>query len=291
MKEETLKKIFVAPLIIFLVILVIYPLVYSIYMSLHINALTHPELGQPFVGLGNYVDLFLSATFRDSALRTIEFVLATVSISFFLGLGSALIFSRLTRGKTVIRTAFIIPTIVSPIVVALIWRFMLHPQLGVINYLLGVMRLPSNTAWLGNTSTALLSLVLIDVWEWTPLMTLIILAGLISAPKAPFEAAKVDGLSKWTVFRKITFPMIKPMMMIAILIRTMDAWKTFDIVFTCTKGGPGITTKIWPFFAYRLGWEHFRMGLTSAFSVIMLFSITLICMLMLHAVTRGGKVE
>ena len=291
MKEKTLKTIFVVPLIVFLLIFIVYPLGYSIFMSLHINALTHPELGQPFVGLGNYVDLFSSPEFWDSALKTTEFVLATVSISFFLGLGSALVFSRLTRGKAVIRTAFVIPTLVSPIVIALIWRFMLHSHLGVINYLLGVMRLPSNTAWLGNTSTALLSLVLIDVWEWTPLMTLIILAGLISAPKTPFEAAKVDGLSKWTVFRKITFPMIKPMMVIAILIRTMDAWKTFEIVYTCTKGGPGVATKIWPFFAYRLGWEHFRMGLTSAFSVIMLLSITVICMLILRFVRKGGEVE
>jgi len=290
MEEKKLKYIFLLPVFVFLLAFIIFPLAYSIYLSFHRCGLTHPEIGTPFVGIGNYWELLSSPEFWDSTLKTLGFVAGSVLFSFLLGLGLALSLVRVTRLKEFFRTAFVIPTIMPPIVIGLLWRFMLHPHLGIIDYLLSQVGFPPHMAWLGNPSTALFSLMVIDVWEWMPLMMLIMLAGLMSIPKAPFEAAKVDGLSRWTTFRKLTVPMIKPMMIVAILIRTMDAFRTFEIIYTGTKGGPGTATKTWEFFAYRIGWEYFNMGLASAFSIIMLFLIIGLCMLLLRSFRRGVQI-
>lgn len=279
---------FVAPTVFTLLCIVIFPLIFSLSLSLHDWNIFRQE-GWQWRGLGNYADiLFLDPYFRQSLKVTVFFLLGTVPLQFILGLAVALILYRITR-KIIgfLRTTLIVPAIMTPIVVGIIWRLMYNPDLGMLNYLLSLIGLPP-VNWTGMPMSALPSVMMADIWEWTPFMALILLAGLQALPREPYEAAVVDGASNWQSFRYITLPLLSPVMLVAILIRLMDSFKTFDLIFVLTQGGPGMSTETMNYYTYRYGFKFFHMGYASALSWLLVIIVTVISIILVRTIRSRG---
>jgi len=281
LKHNYIWFLLLAPAFLSLLIIVVYPMIFSLSLSFHQWNIIRPG-GWTLVGLSNYIEILLHDSYFYSSLKTtFIYLLGTVPIQFGLGLLIALILQNVTKKISgFLRTILIIPTIMTPIVVGIIWRLMYNPDIGTLNYFLDLFHLaPIN--WVGMPNTALLSVMVVDIWEWTPFMALILLAGLQSLPTEPFEAALVDGASFLQMFRFITLPLLIPTMLIALLIRIIDSFKTFDIIFVLTQGGPGRVTETMNYYTYRYGFKFFHMGYTSALSWILLMIVTIISMLLI----------
>ncbi|MGQ9615126.1 MAG: carbohydrate ABC transporter permease [Spirochaetota bacterium] len=279
---------FLAPTLVVLISIVIFPLIFSLSLSLHDWNVIRAK-GWEWVGLKNFKDiLFEDPYFRSSIKVTFLYLLGTVPVEFALGLVVALLLYQITR-KIIgfLRTTLIIPAIMTPIIVGLIWRLMYNPDLGMLNYFLSLLGLkPIN--WTGMPKTALPSVMMTDIWEWTPFMTLIMLSGLHALPREPFEAAYVDGATYLQLLRFITLPLLSPIMIVALLIRLMDSFKTFDIIFVLTEGGPGMSTEIMNYYTYRYGFKFFHMGYASALSWLLVVIVTVIAITLIRSIRYRG---
>jgi multiple sugar transport system permease protein len=221
-----------------------------------------------WVALGNYTSLlFHDPRFWGAVARTFVFTIVAVVVETVLGVIIALVLNRETRGQNLIKTLFLLPMIATPVAVGMVWLLMFEPSIGVINYLLELLRLPQGL-WLASPNQALASLILVDVWQWTPMITLIVLAGLASLSREPFEAAIVDGASRLQTVFYITLPLIKSTVVAAVILRTIDAIKTYDIIYTMTQGGPGFATETLNIYSFVLGFQYFQMGKASALLMI-----------------------
>jgi multiple sugar transport system permease protein len=203
------------------------------------------------------------------------FVFWSVFIEFVLGLGLALLLYKEIRGKNIIRAALIIPMIVCPSVIALIWKYLLNDTFGILTLLVKRLGI-QNMHWHGDIRTALPTFILIDVWEWTSFLFLILLSGLISLPVTLYEAAKIDGANSWKLFRFITLPLMKPVIIIALFLRTLDALRTFDVVWILTRGGPSHSTELISVAIFKEGLHFFNVGYASAISLILLLVVGII---------------
>ncbi len=199
----------------------------------------------------------------------------TVAIETLLGLGIALLLNDEFRGRGAVRTIIVFPLMISPVVVGLIWRFMYNTDRGMLNYFLHLLGIDI-VDWLGRQATALPAVMLADIWEWTPFIALILMAALQALPDEPFEAALIDGANSWQMFRYLTYPMIRPALMVAILIRTMDAFKIFDTIYVLTLGGPGVSTQVIGLYTYKWGFKFFQMGYASALSYLMILMLVIV---------------
>jgi len=287
-KRKYTWVLFVAPAVVVLLCIVIFPLIFSLSLSLHEWNIIRAG-GWQWKGLDNYATiLFQDPYFRTSLKVTVFYLLGTVPLQLALGLVVALILNRITR-KVIgfLRTTLVIPAIMTPIVVGIIWRLMYNPDLGMLNYLLGLFHLPP-VNWTGMPRTALPSVMMADTWEWTPFMALILLAGLQALPREPFEAAHVDGATNWQTFRFITLPLLSPVLIVAILIRLMDSFKTFDLIFVLTQGGPGMSTETMNYYTYRYGFKFFHMGYASALSWLLVIIVTVISMILVRTIRSRG---
>jgi len=288
-KRRYVWLFFLAPTMGTLISIVIFPLIFSLSLSFHSWNVISRTGGWKWVGISNYKTILMQDPYFRSALKvTLVYIAGTVPLQFGLGLVVALILHRIV-GKIIgfLRTVLIIPTILTPVVVGMIWRLMYNPDLGMLNYFLSLFGLPP-IDWVGRGETALISVMMADIWEWTPFMALIILAGLQSLPQEPFEAAFVDGASSWQIFRYITFPLLTPAMLVALLIRLMDSFKTFDLIFVLTQGGPGMSTEILNYYTYRYGFKFFHLGYASALSWILLVIVTVISMVLIRILRSKG---
>jgi multiple sugar transport system permease protein len=265
---------FLAPAFLYLVAFSIYPLIYAVNVSLRQYILSKPYLGMQWVGLDNFVRVLTDKQFHYSMLATIYFAGVSVVIELLLGLAIALLLHRNLPGLGVIRTIVVIPMMIAPVVVGLTWKYMLDYDTGVLNYFIRQVGIePPN--WLGSATWAIPALILTDVWEWTPLFALMLLAGLQAMPEEPFEAAKVDGASSWQSFWNLTLNFIKPFILIALLLRVMDTLRTFDLPFVMTAGGPGRATEFASLYAYRQAFSYYyvSVGIAAAFVILILISI------------------
>jgi len=273
---------FISPVVIFLLVLTLLPTIYLFYLSLcRWDVIT----GTPtFNGLMNYINLFRDQVFWASLRRTLIFVAASVSSQLILGFAMALLINRPhIRGIGIVRTLIILPMSITPIVVGLMWRILYNPSFGLINSLLDFFGIVG-PEWLGSKDTALLSVIIVDIWQWTPFMFLMMTAGLQSLPTEPFEAALVDGASGFQILRLITLPLMKPIILVAVLFRIIDGFKvsTFDSIFIMTKGGPGSITQTLNIYAFLSGFEWFNLGYASAMVVFTLILLTIIGRLFLR---------
>jgi multiple sugar transport system permease protein len=259
--------LFVIPIALYLVVFFLYPVIYNIYISFFDYSLGSPKT---FIGLQNYVAMAHDTQFLHSLLTTAVFVIAAVLAELVLGLGIALLLNYESKMMSIIRTLILIPTVFTPLVAGLVWKALYHPDLGVITYYLRALGMPIGRGLTVERSTALLSIILVDIWEWTPLMIIIILAGLKSLPKEPYEAGAIDGASTWRLFQYITLPLLRPTIMVALLIRAMDALKIFDIVWAITGGGPGTATTVANLRIFEIGVQQLRVGYASALSNVLL---------------------
>ncbi len=270
------------PLVGLLAAVLAWPALFALWVSLHDYRLTRLR-DVRFVGLDHYRALLFDPVFLNAMANTLHFVLAAVALELLLGLGLALALHRLRTGRHLARALVLVPMFVTPIAVGLMFRFLLNPQLGVVPYLLG--RLGITVDWFG-PGLALWSLILIDVWQWTPFMVLMLLAGLEALPRAPFEAARVDGASPWRIFTRITLPLLRPVVLVALVIRGLDAFKVFEYVYAITRGGPGDSTETVQFLIYKVGFRFFRMGEASAMAWLLLLVTLALTVLLWHLLRR-----
>lgn len=268
--------ILLAPTLAVLAFLGLFPFFYAIRMAAFNVNLAKPYLPQVFQGLRQYKELVQDANFINSLRVTVVYTVEAVFIQFWAGLGIALLFRRQIHLKGLFRVCILVPMVLTPVVVGLMWRFLLYPHAGIVTYymerifrFLGM----APPQLLANPRLALQTLIWIDIWEWTPFMFLILHAGLSSMPPEPYEAAMMDGASKWFIFRTVTLPLLKPSILIALLIRTMDAFRTFDTIFVLTEGGPGNSTETMNIFLTHLGFKFFYTSRAAAMALIMLVMI------------------
>lgn len=245
--------------------------------------------GWKWVGLGNFANIILHDSYFRTSLRvTLLYLASTVPLQFVLGLAVALILNEIVhRIIGYLRVALILPAMMTPVVVGIVWRLMYNPDIGMLNYFLSFFGVHPVT-WTGMPGTALLSVVMADTWEWTPFMALIILAGLQSLPREPFEAAIVDGASYLRVLRFITLPLLRPVLVVAVLIRLMDSFKAFDLIFVLTQGGPGMSTEILNYYTYRTGFKFFHMGYASALSWLLVVIVNIVATILLRMIRARG---
>jgi multiple sugar transport system permease protein len=276
--------LFPAPAVLLVAVIIVYPIVYTGWMSLHewfASSLTGPR----FIGGANYSKILLGdPRFREAVLRTIYFTILAVAAETVLGVAMALLFNREFWGRGLLRTLAILPMVATPTAIALVFVMMYHPTLGVANYLVSVVGL-SPFRWTYSSATALYALALVDVWQWTPLIMLIALAGLASLPREPYEAAHLDGATSWQAFWHITLPLLRPTLVVAILFRAIDALKTFDIIFVMTQGGPANATETVNLLLFNQAFSYFNMGYAASMAVA-LFALVLGASLILIKVRR-----
>jgi multiple sugar transport system permease protein len=208
-----------------------------------------------------------------------------VSLQFAFGLGLANLFNKEIKGEGVIRSAMVLPMVIPSILVGLIWLFMYKRDFGIINYMLGLLNIQP-IAWLSTSMNSMAAIIIADVWQWTPFMFLLLLAGLRSLPTEQYESARVDGASSWQIFRYITLPLLRPVITIALVIRSMDAFREFDKIFQLTGGGPGVATETISLFIYRNGFRYFNMGYASAISYLTLIIIIIFSTLYIRVFQR-----
>ena len=276
------------PAIILIVALSVYPLVYSLWLALHQWDLQTP--GTPLIWLDNF-----SAALRDermwAALRNTGLIVAVgITFEFLIGLGLALMLVDSPFLKRFVLPIFILPVMMVPIVVGLAWRMMWDNQFGAVNAAIRVFfGSDTNIIWLGQTDTAIIAMIVTQVWQWTPFMFIILLAALSSVNPELYEAAVLDGANWWRSLIDITLPSIRHIIAVAILFRALDAFKIFDLVYMFTQGGPGTSTETVSWYIYRLGFQFFRMGYASAISYLVLIMLSLVATLYVARFVREGQ--
>ena len=261
-----------APAVVTLFLIVIIPIVFNLYLAFTKWTI---GLGQPrFIGLGNFIELLSDERVLNGVKVMIYFSGLSLSLELVLGLLIAVYFNRQFKGSEVVQAIYILPFAATPVAVALIWRIMLNPEIGVLNYLLQSVGLPGSL-WVSSPKTVIPALVMVDVWKWTPMITLIVLAGLKSLPHEPYEAAQIDGANALQIFWYITLPLIRPVLIAALMLRSLDNLKEFDMIYTITQGGPGIASETLYLYSYNVGFSFFKAGYGSALMVVV-FLIVLV---------------
>jgi multiple sugar transport system permease protein len=268
---------FVVPAAVTVVAVIIFPWLFTAYVSAF-----DWRLGgeRRFLGLGNYQALFTDARFGWAVLRTLFYTVLAVVAPMVFGIAAALAFHRKFPLRGLARTIFILPMMATPVAVALVWTMMFHPQLGVLNWLLMQLGLPPSM-WVYAADTVIPTLVMVEVWHWTPLVMLLILGGLASLPVDPYEAARIDGASAWQAFRHITLPLLAPFIVVALIIRTIDALKAFDTIYVITQGGPGQASETINIFLYLQAFAFYNVGYASAVVVVFFAIIMALAALLL----------
>lgn len=270
--------VFPAPAVITLFLIVIIPIGYNLYLAFTKWTI---GLGEPrFIGFDNFIELFWDARVLNGLKIMVYFSGVSLSIELALGLLIALYFHRQFKGSEIVQAIYILPFAATPVAVALIWRIMLNPEIGVMNYLLQSIGLPGSL-WVSSARTVIPALVMVDVWKWTPMITLIVLAGLKSLPNDPYEAARIDGANMLQIFWYITLPLIRPVLLAALMLRSLDNLKEFDIIYTITQGGPGIASETLYLYSYKVGFGFFKAGYGSALMVVV-FLIVLVFNVMMN---------
>ena len=284
MSVERGKSVFILPGLIVLVAIILFPLLFTIRVSFSDWDVARP--GLDWIGATNYLRLAQDTRFWESFRRLALMALGSVTLQYLLGFGLALLVWRDVRARRFFRVLFLIPMMTTPVIMAVIWRTVFHESLGPANdllHLLGFAPLP----WLSNDGLAMTSIIIVEVWQWTPFMFLMLLAGLMSLPREPFLAAAIDGAGPVRTFLRVTFPMMAPISIGAIVIRLIEASKILDSVYVITSGGPGTATETSSYYIFIRGLRDFQVGYAAALSftylVIMAISLTIIAKVLARA--------
>jgi multiple sugar transport system permease protein len=274
---------FVIPALVVISAVIVFPWVFTLWMSAHRWTLGQE---QSFIGFENYVRLASDARFWESLWHTLVYTVPSVVAPLFLGTLAALVFDAQFPLRGFLRGVFVMPMMATPVAIALVWTMMFHPQLGVLNYLLSFIHI-GPLEWIYNQSTVIPSLVLVETWQWTPLVMLIVLGGLAAVPREPYESAEIDGANAWQKFRYLTMPMIAPFLMIAVIIRSIDAVKSFDIIYAMTQGGPGTASETINIYLYNTAFAYYDIGYGSAMAVVFFIIIVALSFVLLMVRQRS----
>ncbi|KQW54938.1 MULTISPECIES: sugar ABC transporter permease [Ensifer] len=267
--ERHLRILMLAPTVLILLGLTIFPSLYMFYAAVH-KISPNPDLPWEFVGTDNFARLLSDTQFHVALWNTTVFTVVAVTTEFLLGLGLALLLDKFIRRLAFLKTVLMIPMMLPPVAVAITWKIIYEPQFGVLNEIMFRLGLPLQ-AWAGDVNLAMFSIIVADVWQWTPFIFLLMLAGLASLPVEPYEAAALDGASSWRQFWDLTLPFLKPVIAIALLLRVMDALRLFDLVFILTGGGPADRTKVLSLYIYQVAYRFADPGYAAAISLFVLF--------------------
>lgn len=280
--DAHMSTFFAGPTVVLLIAMIVLPLCFAGYLAL--TRWTGGVAPPTFIGLDNYVALAQDPRFIAGLGRTALFAIVAVGLETVIGVSIALLINRPFRGRRLVQSLFLLPVIATPVAIALVWRFMFQPDLGLLNKLLAVFGLPPSE-WVANSSTALLLVALVDVWQWTGFIVLMTLTALIALPQWPYEAAAVDGANRWQTLWHITLPLIKPVVVAAVVFRSIDALKTFDLIMVITGGGPGNASETIDLYGYRATFEYQQLGYASA--MLLVFFVLIAVTVWLLAKLRG----
>ena len=267
----------ISPAVIVLLAINLFPIVYAVYISFHHWTLARPQPPR-FAGWFNYEEALIDDRFINAIWVSLSFVTLAVAVEFILGFLLAFVFHARLRGLATLRKISMLPVMVMPLVVGLVWFYMFNENFGVVNWvvtLFGSPRLP----FLTHDTLALWSLVIADVWQWTPFVMLVLFAALQSLPEYVYEAARMDGLSGWQIFWRITLPLLRPAIWVVLILRIVDAFRMVELVFMMTKGGPAGYTEVLPWYLYTTGFLSLDLGYAAAMAVLMLILVTIVSQL------------
>jgi multiple sugar transport system permease protein len=256
---------YVAPALGLLGGVALFPLLYVIYLSFYRRLLIFDI--SKFVGLENYRFLLQDERFWNALQNTAYFTGVSVSAQLLLGLGIALLLNRSFRGKDWVRALILVPWVIPTVVSARMWEWIYNPEFGILNFLLG-----AKINWLGTPGLALHAAIFADVWKTTPFVVILLLAGLQIIPRELYQAARVDGAGAWAAFRRITLPLLMPVLLVTLIFRMLDAWRVFDVIYVLTGGGPANTTETLSLYAYKMLFQTLQFGYGSALSVVTFLS-------------------
>ena len=291
MKRKRIAYLFILPTVIIILIITIFPLIYSLRISLTRYYLPS-GIPPRFIGLKNYIQIFRDTKVKDSIIVTLKIAIPALVLEFSLGLTIALLLNRITKGKSILTSIITAPMLISPAAAGMAFRLLYHPTYGPINSFLSLFFLDSSSLkidWLGSSRLAIYSIMLVDVWQMTPFIILVLLAGLTSIPEELYESGKIDGGSALQLFRGITLPLLRMPIIVAVLIRLIDLLKFFDLVYILTFGGPARTTETITFYTYFTGIRFFEVGYGAALSFVLLYLIIILSSIFLK-VTRKKEV-
>lgn len=267
--------LFLAPAVVILGVALLYPIGYMIYASL-LDWNPSQRIGEAeYVGLRNYIGLLSDDAFRESFWVTIKFSAVVVTLEMVIGVGLAMLLDRNIRGMSVLRTIFILPMMIAPIVVGMMWRYMYHPTVGIFNRTLKSLGLEP-VPWLSDGSWAFASVVIADVWQWTPFIFILSLAALQSLPQSTLEAARIDGANNWQQIVYIKLPLMMPVLIVTLLLRLIDAFKVLEVILVLTNGGPGLSTEILALRISRTAAEFRELGEAAAMSNYLLILLLIL---------------
>ncbi|MBV9656033.1 MAG: sugar ABC transporter permease [Acetobacteraceae bacterium] len=270
--------LFILPAGVVVAAVILFPWAFTLFMSLQDM---HVGSAMSFAGLANYRRMLDDDRFLWAILRTLYFTSLSVFFPTIIGVAAAVCFNKHFPLRSLARTIFILPMMATPVAVALVWTMMFHPQLGVLNYLLTSAGLPPST-WVYDSATVIPTLVMVETWQWTPLVMLIVLGGLASLPADPYEAAQLDGANGWQCFRHITLPLVWPFILVALVLRAVDALKAFDTIFVISGGGPGTSSETLNLYLYQQAFAYYDIGFASAIVVVFFALIMLVTLLLMR---------
>jgi len=282
--EKNLRYLFPLPAVIFVVVLMVFPVGYTFFLSFTDWSLTS---GRPLsvVALKSYLQVLQEPRFLEALGRTFYFTFGSVIVEMVLGTVLALALNRTFKGKGVVKTLLLLPLVATPVAIGIVWNLFYDPTIGILNYMLSVLKLPQS-GWVSDAKTVMPSLIIVDIWQWTPMITIIVLAGLAGLSSEPYESAMVDGANARQVLFRITLPMLMPTILTAVILRAIDALKTYDIIYAMTGGGPGYASENLNVLAFKYSFEYFRMG-QSAVMLVFLFLIVLLFSLVVMRLRRA----
>ncbi len=278
--DRHIKLLFPLPAVLFVAAMMVFPVFYTLSISFSNWNLTS-GLPARFVGLKTYISVLQEPRFWAALVRTFYFTALAVVVETVLGMVWALILNREFAGKSAVKLFLLLPMVSTPVAIGIAWTLFYEPTIGLANWALKSAGL-APLRWIADKNLVIPSLVLVDVWQWTPMMTLISLAGLAGLSVEPFESARVDGANALQIFRRITLPMVAPVILTALVLRSIDALKTYDIIYAMTNGGPGFASETLNIYAYNLSFNYFRLGHAS----VVLFFLFAVVLLMSYGVAR-----
>ena len=286
LSEGRIALLLVLPTLVILVGLALFPLGWAGTLAFRVENLFRPDIGK-WVGLRNFKYLLTEDTFWKSIRLTLIWCICVVSIQMVLGFVFAMMLDTRSRIVGVLRTLIVIPVFISPIAMGLTWQFMFEPVSGIINYILNLLGLPEGT-WHTSTETALIAVMIADVWQWTPFVTLILLAGIQGISPEVLEAARLDRVKGWNYVTRVVLPMIWPVVMVVLLLRLVDSIRIFDLIYIITRGGPGTATlvaSVYDFTIFQAG----RIGVMAAYGFLILIVINVVVIFFLRLLYRQEK--
>jgi ABC-type sugar transport system permease subunit len=274
MSDRRLAWLLVLPAVLTIALIAIFPLLYTVWESMHRHDLRMPWLGKPFAGFDNYAELARDARFWWSLAHTAMFAAISITLELVLGLVLALAMHRAMRARGLVRATVLLPWAIPTVVAGLLWRFLFDAQAGVANaVLVSLGAIDEPIVWFVRATTAWVPVILADVWKTTPFVALLLLAGLQNIDRGLYEAAEMDGAGAWRRLRHVTLPLLAPALLVALIFRTLDAFRVFDLIYVLTGGGPGTSTEPVALYAFTTILQHLRFGYGSAISVV-IFVVT-----------------